>query len=163
MDFYFIQAGFFYAGSNGFLDFGCGLWLRPQQTLWAHTRYHISGDDGGGDGRGGGICDARLGSKPVIFWCSMGETLHVTHWVYKKLVPFLRTNKIRYFRASYSRRHALGMLYLFQALANNEHTHKNKVPTCLYSGWELSQQWRSGEFRQIRYATIKGKRAALGD
>ena len=36
--------------------------------------------------------------------------IHLTHWVCKKSVSFLRTDKIGYFRASNSQRHALGML-----------------------------------------------------
>ena len=48
------------------------------------------------------------GTLFLFYMC--GRAIHITHRVCKKSVPFLRTEKIGYFRASNSQRHALGML-----------------------------------------------------
>ena len=45
---------------------------------------------------------------PFFLFYMCGRAIHITHWVCKKSVPFLRTEKIGYFRASNSQ--ALGML-----------------------------------------------------
>ena len=47
---------------------------------------------------------------PYFLFYMCGTAIHITHWVCKESVPFLRTDKIGYFRASNVRRHALGML-----------------------------------------------------
>ena len=47
---------------------------------------------------------------PFFLFHMCGRAIHITHWVCKKSVPFLRTDKIGYFRESNSRWHALGML-----------------------------------------------------
>ena len=135
-----------------------------------------------------------------------GRAIHITHWVCKKSVPFLRTDKIGYFRASNSRWHAVGMLSWAGSskdLANDALTINNNqmqtktvfgevtrqtLPTTACSGhvvfgrvcsgslrttnihtktqsiifmqwgWELSQQWSSGEFRQIKVCNQKGQK-----
>ena len=142
----------------------------------------------------------------------VGTAIHITHWVCKKSVPFLRTDTIGYFRASNSRRHALGILSwagssqrpckrrtynqsittkcrqrlsLGRSLGKpcprrhalgmlslagsvpapcerRTYTLKQNPNIFMQWGWELSQQWSSGEFRQIRVCNQKGQKGSTG-
>ena len=139
-----------------------------------------------------------------------GRAIHITHWVCKKSVPFLRTDKIGYFRASNSmacpghavlgrvipktlrttnlqsittkckqrlslgrslgrpcpRRHALGILSLAGSVPapceRRTYTGKHNPSIFMQWGWELSQQWSSGEFRQIKACNQKGQKGSTG-
>ena len=59
------------------------------------------------------------------------------------------------------RRHALGMLSLAGSVPGpcEQRTYTRKQsPNILQQGWELSQQWSSGDVRQLRVCNQKGKR-----
>ena len=64
------------------------------------------------------------------------------------------------------RRHALGMLSLAGSVPapceRRTYTRKQNPNIFMQWGWELSQQWSSGEFRQIRVCNQKGQKGSTG-
>ena len=64
------------------------------------------------------------------------------------------------------RRHALGMLSLAGSVPapceRRTYTRKDNPNIFMQWGWELSQQWSSGEFRQIKVCNQKGQKGSTG-
>ena len=64
------------------------------------------------------------------------------------------------------RRHALGMLSLAGSVPapceRRTYTRKHNPSIFMQWGWELSQQWSSGEFRQIKVCNQKGQKGSAG-
>ena len=64
------------------------------------------------------------------------------------------------------RRHALGMLSLAGSVPapckRRTYTRKRNPNIFMQRGWELSQQWSSGEFRQIKVCNQKGQKGSTG-
>ena len=64
------------------------------------------------------------------------------------------------------RRHALGMLSLAGSVPapceRRTYTRKHNPVIFMQWGWELSQQWSSGEFRQIKVCNQKGQKGSTG-
>ena len=64
------------------------------------------------------------------------------------------------------RRHALGMLSLAGSVPapceRRTYTGKHNPSIFMQWGWELSQQWSSGEFRQIKACNQKGQKGSTG-
>ena len=64
------------------------------------------------------------------------------------------------------RRHALGMLSLARSVPapceRRTYTRKHNPNIFMQWGWELSQQWSSGEFRQIKVCNQKGQKGSTG-
>ena len=64
------------------------------------------------------------------------------------------------------RRHALGMLSLAGSVPapceRRTYTRKHNPSIFMQWGWELSQQWSSGEFRQIKVCNQKGQKGSTG-
>ena len=62
------------------------------------------------------------------------------------------------------RRHALGMLSLAGSVPapceRRTYTRKHNPNIFMQWGWELSQQWSSGEFRQIKVCNQKGQKGS---
>ena len=64
------------------------------------------------------------------------------------------------------RRHALGMLSLAGSVPapgeRRTYTRKHNPNIFMQWGWELSQQWSSGEFREIKVCNQKGQKGSTG-
>ena len=64
------------------------------------------------------------------------------------------------------RGHALGMLSLTGSVPapceRRTYTRKHNPIIFMQWGWELSQQWSSGEFRQIKVCNQKGQKGSTG-
>ena len=64
------------------------------------------------------------------------------------------------------RRHALGMLSLAGSVPapceRRTYTRKHNPIIFMQWGWELSQQWSSGEFRQIKVCNQNGQKGSTG-
>ena len=64
------------------------------------------------------------------------------------------------------RRHALGMLSLAGSVPapceRRTYTRKQNPNIFMQWGWELSQQWSSGEFREIKVCNQKGQKGSTG-
>ena len=64
------------------------------------------------------------------------------------------------------RRHALGMLSLAGSVLapceRRTYTRKQNPNIIMQWGWELSQQWSSGEFREIKVCNQKGQKGSTG-
>ena len=64
------------------------------------------------------------------------------------------------------RRHALGMLSLAGSVPapceRRTYTRKQNPNIFMQWGWELSQQWSSGEFRKIKVCNQKGQKGSTG-
>ena len=64
------------------------------------------------------------------------------------------------------RRHALGMLSLAGSVLapceRRTYTRKQNPNIFMQWGWELSQQWSSGEFREIKVCNQKGQKGSTG-
>ena len=64
------------------------------------------------------------------------------------------------------RRHALGMLSLAGSVLapceRRTYTRKHNPNIFVQWGWELSQQWSSGEFREIKVCNQKGQKGSTG-